>query len=196
MESTKTVLMSLSAGQEERCRCWEWTSGHGGEEEGGTNEQSGPDIHPLPWAKRPAGGELPSSTGSSACCCDDLVGWDREGVVGGRLNKVGGCICTYRWFFSLYSRNTTLQSNYTTMKHKKIFVINSMIQGRTTVLIQFVKTDKKRPLWKFFKKHHCFNDDLSASKKKFRCNLFIRKSITIKNLFIYKDLSTNWKNTV
>ena len=37
---------------------------------------------------------------------------------------------------------------------------------------------------------------IQVHKKKIRCNLFTLKSITIKNLFIYKDLSTNWKNTV
>ena len=37
MESRKIVQMNLFAGQEGEARCREWTWGHSGEGEGGTN---------------------------------------------------------------------------------------------------------------------------------------------------------------
>lgn len=91
--------------------------------------------------------------GESAWCCDDLVGWDIEGV-GGREAQEGGRIYLYIQvipFVVQQKHNAVKQLHYNKKQTKKktkrkIFVINSMIQGRTTLLIQFVKTNKKRPL--------------------------------------------------
>ena len=67
VESRKTVLLNLFAGQEERCSCREWTCGHGGRG-GGMNWEIEIDVHAPPCVKQPASGNLWYSTGSSARC--------------------------------------------------------------------------------------------------------------------------------
>lgn len=140
MESTKTVLMSLFMGRKKDADVENGPLDTVGKKKvGQPNRVALTYIHYREQTCQLMGAA--KEHGEPSPAADDLVGWDREGVVGGRLNKVSGCICTYRWFFRRIGRNTTLQST-TLQWNKKIFVINSMIQGRTTALIQFVKTDK------------------------------------------------------
>ena len=47
----KMVQVNLFAGQEWRHRHREWTCGHGGEGEGGTNRETGTDVCSLPRVK-------------------------------------------------------------------------------------------------------------------------------------------------
>ena len=61
-----------------------------GEAEGELNWESSMDVYPLPCVKQTASGDLLSSTGSSAWCCDDLEGWG-----GGAFNREG--IYEYLW---------------------------------------------------------------------------------------------------
>ena len=84
--------------------------------------------------------------------CDDLGGCYLGGL-GGREAQEGGRIYLYIQvihFVAQQKRNTVKQLHYnkkqTKKTKRKIFVINSMIQGRTAVLIQFVKANKKRTL--------------------------------------------------
>ena len=58
MESRKMVQVNLFAGQEQRHRHREWTCGHGGEGEGGTNWEIRIDIHTLPCVKQIDSGNL------------------------------------------------------------------------------------------------------------------------------------------
>ena len=60
------VQMNLFVGQE--CRRREWTCGHGGKGEGGTNWEIRFEINTLPCVKQMASGNLLYSTGSSAQC--------------------------------------------------------------------------------------------------------------------------------
>ena len=68
LRCVKMVQMNLFAGPEQRHRCREWTCGHGGKREGGTNWEIRIDIYTLPCVKQIASGNLLYSTGSSAWC--------------------------------------------------------------------------------------------------------------------------------
>ena len=82
--------MNLFGGKEYKHRHREWTCGHGGEGEGGTNWEIGIDICSLPCIKQLASGDLPYSAGSSARCPE--MTW-RGGIVGREVQERGD-ICT------------------------------------------------------------------------------------------------------
>ena len=66
MESRKTVLMNLFAGQRRRYRQRKQTYGHGmGEGEGGTYEGSNTETYTLPYEKQITNGNLLCDSGNS-----------------------------------------------------------------------------------------------------------------------------------
>ena len=81
MESRKMVQINLSARQEERHRCREWTCGHSGGRRGGMSCRVRIDAYTLPRIKQRASGKQLSSV-----LCDDLDVWDE---VGGRSKREG-----------------------------------------------------------------------------------------------------------
>ena len=89
-----------------------------GEAEGEVNWESSMNVYPLPCVKQTASGDLLSSTGSSAWCCDDLEGW------GGGLSTGREYMKTYGRFTSLYSRDQhdilkQISFNFFNVKKKK-----------------------------------------------------------------------------
>ena len=96
MESRKTVLMILLAGQQRRLRLKEQTFGHSGEGQGGMIWGSSNETYAIPYAKSKASGNLLYDTGSSdLVLCDKLEQQNGEG--GGRGVKEGradicGCV--------------------------------------------------------------------------------------------------------
>ena len=67
----------------------EWTCGHRGEGEGGTNCKNSIEIYALPFAKQIASGRLRYSPGSSAQCSVKTWSGGWESAVGGRLKRGG-----------------------------------------------------------------------------------------------------------
>ena len=87
----KMVQMNLFVGQQQRHRCREWTCGHGGEGEGGTNMEIRFDINTIPCVKQTASQEpAVLHRELSSVLCDDLDGWDGRG---GREVREAAGIC-------------------------------------------------------------------------------------------------------
>ena len=75
MESRKTVLMILLAGQQRRLRLKEQTFGHSGEGQGGMIWGSSNETYAIPYAKSKASGNLLYDTGNpKPVLCDNLEG--------------------------------------------------------------------------------------------------------------------------
>ena len=113
------VQMNLVPGQEQRCRCREWTFGHS-KETGELNELSVTDIYTLAHEKWIANGNLLCSTGSSTW----YLMTQRHRMLGreirGRSKREG--ICVAHIADSLHctaEMSTTSSSNYTLNKNFK-----------------------------------------------------------------------------
>ena len=85
MEYRKMVPMNLTARQQWRCRHREYTYGHTGEGEVGTNWESSIETYILPYVKQKACENLLYDTrNSNLVLCDNLGRWDGVGI----LNKL------------------------------------------------------------------------------------------------------------
>ena len=86
MESRKTVLMSLFAGQHWRCRCDEWTCGHrlggGGDELGEAHGHVYTTVFAVAYKREPAAAALQHRELSLKLCND------RDGEDGGSGSEV------------------------------------------------------------------------------------------------------------
>ena len=82
------ILMKLFSGKEWRHKCREWTCGHNGEGDGGTNGESSSNRRKLLGERWTAGEKLLCTTGNPGLC--SVMTW-RDGMgVGGREAREGG----------------------------------------------------------------------------------------------------------